>query len=321
MFEEELKAKLALYSAIMLGFTAVTGLLTGVEPLHNQFFVLAAWVYALLADNLLYRATGSSPLVSRTAEFLLLALFSVAFFSVLELLNLRLQAWYYVYAPSTLSTRWTGRFFCWAALLPSLFSTSELLRAAGLFRNLKAEPLKVSRATVKLFYRTGGALLLLALVFPRAFWPLAWIALLPLAEPLALRLGLPSLLRDWAAGLPGRTLRLAVSGVICGLGGNFLNHASGCRWEFWPSSGPALFGVPAFLYAGYAFLAMQAYSLCGLASWLRGGRSWEDDPPAAAAGPGDVRIAYAAALGLLLIVYLAFRAVDAHTVKLYLGWI
>jgi hypothetical protein len=321
MLEEEVKAKLALYTAIILGFSAFTGALTGVEPLHNQFFAMAAWACALLLDNLLYRLRGASPLVSATREFVLLALLSVVFCSVLELLNLRLQAWYYVYAPSTLSTRWAGRFFSWAALLPALFSAAELLRVFGIFGGLKAEPLKTAPAADRYFYAAGGGMLLLALAFPRPFWPLAWAALLPLAEPPCLRLGLPSLLRDWGAGLPGRTLRLALAGLFCGLAWNFLNRASGCRWEFQPVSGPALFGVSVFLYPAYAFLAMQAYSLCALASWPRGGRTWEDPSWAIPGRLPAPRAGYAAALALFIISYIAFRAVDAATVKLYLGWI
>jgi hypothetical protein len=318
---EELKAKTAVYAAIMLAFAAITGLLTGVEPLHNQFFALGAWVYALLLDNLLYRLSGSSQLVTDTENFLILAFWSVAFCSLLELLNLRLDAWYYLYEPATLSVRWTGRAFGWAALLPALFTTAELLRHAGLFSGIKAEPLEVSRRLIKGFYLSGAAMLLLALALPGFFRPLACAALIPLAEALNFRIGLPSLLRDWAAGMPGRTLRLACSGVISGLAWSCLNMASGSRWELPPAAGPALFGLSFPVYIVCAFLAVQAYSLSSLASWLNGGRTWEDPFWSLPGGLPDTRLRYAGSLFLFLLSWLAFRAVDAHTVKFYLGWI
>jgi len=320
---EETKLKAALYAAISLTVVGYAGSFAGVEPLHNQFFPVAVWAYALFADNLVYRMSGSSPLITRAGELFVLALWSLAFSAVFELLNLRLCGWYYLNQPATLSTRWAGLALGWAAFLPSLFITSELLRCLGIFGRLKMPPLAVTPALIRGFYAAGLGMLLLALAFPKFLWPLACAAPLFLAEPLNYRLGLGSLLREWQGGLPAKTLRLAVSGVACGLLWGAWNGASGAKWAYSLAlkAGPELFGLPVFAYAGFGVFALEAYSLYSLASWLRAGKSWEESawelpgkPPAAAAR-------WAACLILIVTSYIALRAVDAHTVKLYIGWI
>ena len=322
MFEEESKARFELYAGILLTFLGYAGRFTGIEPLYNQFFVFAVWAYIFFSDYLTYKLKGVSLAVSRTGEFLTLALWSLAICSAYELLNLRLEAWYYVDQPATLSTRWTGRAFAWAATLPCLFVTSELLRFFNLLRGLNSARFKVPGKLLRSFPAAGAALLLAALAVPKFFWPLIWPAFLLLAEPLNYRLGLGSLLRELEAGMPVKALRLALSGIICGLLWNLWNSAAGAKWGYTHmfKAGPEVFGLPLPAYAGFPFFAIVSYSLYSLASYLRDGKTWEEG---ARGSPGAVPpFTIQVAAGLLIIMcYSAFRAVDAHTVKLYLGWV
>lgn len=323
MFDEDAKAKAALYAAFVIAFIGYAGMLTGLEPVHNQFFPFALWSYTLFADNLLYRVTGDSPLVSRTEEFLTLALWSLALGAVLELLNLRFGAWQYVNQPATLSTRWTGMALGWAGGLPCLFVTSELLRCLGFFRNLKTPPLTISPGLIDGFHYAGLIALLLPLVLPRFCWPLICLAGLLLAEPLNRRLGLGSLLREWQGGLPAKTLRLAAAGLICGLLWSWWNSAAGAKWTYASvlKAGPELFGLPLFAYAGFAFFSLQAYSLYALASALRAGQTWEDGAWKMPGTPPAAGVNYLAWLFIIVTSYIALRAVDARTITMYIGWI
>lgn len=322
MFDEDSKAKAALYAAIFLTLTGYAGRFAGIEPVNSQFFVFAVWAYVLFADNLVYRISGGSPLISRTGEFLALAMWSLAFSALFELLNLRLGAWSYINQPATLSTRWTGLALGWAAFLPSLFITSELLRCLGLFRDLKIPPLAVTPGLVKGFYAAGLAMLLLPLAMPKLFWPLIWAAGFFLAEPLNYRLGLGSLLREWQGGLPSKTLRLAAAGVICGLLWSAWNGAAGAKWEYSSAvKAGGISGLPAFAYAGFAFFALEAYSLYCLSSWLRAGKTWEEGAWEMPGRPPAAAVRRSAWLLIIVTSYIALRAVDAHTVKLYIGWV
>jgi hypothetical protein len=322
MFGEETRLKALLYAAILLTLLGYTGRYLGLEPLNNQFFAFAAWSYVLFADNLVYRFTGWSPAVSRPSEFLALSLRSLAFCCALELLNLRLGVWYYSGLPATLSTRWTGFACAWAALLPSLFVTAELLRAAGLFSGLRTLRLPVAPALPRALAAAGALALLLALAFPDFLAAPLCAAFLMIAEPLNYRLGLPSLLRELEGGLPGKTLRLALAGPACGLLWAAWNGAAGASWTCALAfPGPRLLGLPLAAWPLFSLAALQAYSLASLASALHAGRGWEEGEWRM---PGPVPGPLAKGAVLLLVCaacYLALRAVDQHTVRVFLAWI
>lgn len=319
MFEEESRAKYALYLSFFLTLFGYAGRYFALEPVNNQFFPFAAWSFVLLADNLAWRFKDGSPLVSRTEEFLVLAAWSAAFGALAELLNLRLGAWDYTGMCSTLSTRWTGRLFSWAAALPSVFVLAELLEALRLFRGIRSRPFRLPSAAPALAASSGALLLAAALTFPSDCWPLAVAAPFLLAEPLLLKLGLPSLLRELSGGLPAKTLRLAASGLLCGLLWNWWDNAAGASWAY--RAPPWLSPAPWLLYAGFPFLALSLYSLYSLASWLRGGRTWEESSWTAPGRRPHPALKWAAAAALPVLCYAALRAVDAHTVSLFLGWI
>ncbi len=319
MFEEESLAKSALYLGFFLTLFGYAGRYFAVEPVNNQFFPFAAWSFVLLADNLAWRFKDSSPLVSRAAEFIVLAAWSAAFGAAAELLNLRFGAWDYTGMCSTLSTRWAGRIFSWAAILPSVFVLSELLEALRLFRGARSRSFRLPCAAAAWSAAAGILLLALALAFPALCWPLAAPAPFLLTEPLLLRLGLPSLLREISGGLPGKTLRLALSGLLCGLLWNWWNRAAGAEWVY---HAPAwLSPAPWLLYAAFPFLALSLYSLYSLASWLRGGRTWEETSWAVPGSKPHPALEWAAAAVIPMVCYVALRAVDARTVSLFLGWI
>lgn len=322
MLGEETRLKTFLYAAILLTLLGYAGRYLGLEPLRSQFFAFAAWSYVLFADNLAYRFSGSSPAVSRPAEFLALALWSAALSCLAELLNLRLGAWHYMDAPASAGIRWTGFAAAWAALLPSLFVTAELLGAVGLFRGLKSAPLRVTPPLLRNLQAAGALSLLLALAAPAHFRLLAAAAFLLLAEPVTYRLGLPSLLRELEGGLPAKTLRLALAGLVCGLLWGAWNGAAGAQRVLSLSlTGPLVLGLPLPVLAVLPLLSLQAYALYSLASALRGGRTWEEHswpmPSPVPAFPQRL----AAWLLLAAAVYLAVRTVDAVTVRVFVGWI
>lgn len=320
---ENLMARLSLYGAAFLALAGYLGQYLGIEPLHNQFFIFAVWSYIFFVDALVYRLKGASPAVSRTGEFLALALASLVMCCAFELLNLRLNAWYYINQPASHTMRWGGLGLAWAAVLPSLFITAEALGVFGLFREASSAVFMLKPRYLKASHGAGFTLLGLALAFPGTFWALAFAAPVFLAEPLNHRFGMPSLLSELEVGLPGKTLRLAFSGVVCGLLWNAWNYAAGARWvyNFSFNAGPEVSGLPVVLYAVFAVFAIEAYSLYSLTTWLRGGKTWEEGVRALACDAPCWRLRLTAATVLSIMSVAAFKAVDAHTVRLFIGWL
>ncbi len=322
MFDEDAKSKSALYAAILLTALGYTGRYFSIEPIHNQFFIFAVWAFILFIDNISYRLKGTSLLISRTDEFCILAFWSLIISAVFEIINLRLGAWYYTNQPSDLSTRWGSWCLQWSALLPCFFISEEALSALGLFRGIKAKPLPVTASLVKFLYAAGGGMLLLAMAAPLLFGPLVWPAFLFLAEPVNYRFGLQSLLRELEGGLPGKTLRLAASGVSCGLLWALWNSGAGAKWGYYTQyKAEEIIVLPLPAYLAFSVAALTMYSLYNLASLLRAGRTWEERSwTIPGRQPGLIPQGLAVLLACFTL-YAALRLVDAHSVKMYLGWL
>ena len=324
MFEEKSKVRFIAYLGIFLAFLGYGGNCLELEPMHNMFYIFAWWSYIFIIDAVIYNLKGNSLIVSRTDEFFALLPWSVFIWLVFEMLNLRLGNWRYSYLPWTVQTRWTGYLLSFATVLPGLFETAELLETLGFFRNAKTRPLAFSLKLAKKFYYIGAAMLVLPLIFPKYFFALIWGAFIFLCEPLNKKLGLKSLLDDLQKGEPAKLYNLLCSGVICGFLWEFWNSKAGAKWLYnVPFGGPwKLFEMPLPGYLGFPVFAVECYAMYNLITWLRRGKTWEENrqTPLETKRPGKYLL-LSAPLVLMLFFYIALRAIDAHSVQLLLGWL
>lgn len=323
MFDEDVKARFLLYAGLLLGMFGFVGNYFGIEPIHNLFYLFAWWAYIFIVDAVIYRIKGDSLIASRTGEFFHLFVWSAFIWSLFELANLRLQNWHYMYVPSDRTLRWTGYVIAYATVLPGLFETMELLETCGLFRNLKAgRRLAVTPALLRKFTAAGWLLLALPLAFPRYFFALIWVAFIFLAEPLNYRLGLRSLLKELERGDRRRLYLLLSAGLVCGFLWEFWNFWSGAKWIYTvPLVGNLkLFEMPVAGYLGFPVFAVECYAMYNLITFLRRGRTWEEDAqePQPGLQPKPALLIAAAAL-LLITYYTAAQAIDLHTVRLYIN--
>ncbi len=323
MFEDA-KAKFLVYAGIFLAFIGVMGNALEIEPVHNLFYIFAWWAYIFIIDAVIYRIKGDSLIVSRTDEFWFLAVWSVFIWFIFELVNLRLQNWQYMFMPSDRTLRWTGYFLAYASVLPGLFETAELLAAAGLAKNAGSRSLRVTPALLINIQITGAAALLLPLVLPGYFFALIWVAFTLLLEPLNYRLGLRSLLRDLEGGNPRKLYQLLAGGFICGLLWEFWNFKAGAKWIYTvPLAGDIkLFEMPVAGYLGFPLFAVECYAMYNFISYLRRGRTWEQDSqdPIPGLKPAPW-VLLGAAIILLITCYAAATAIDAHTIRLYIAYL
>lgn len=276
MDNERGTAGLFLCSGALLFFLAYRGIaLPGGGP-DSRFFVLAIWAYVVLVDNLGYWLSGSSLLVSRTRELLPLGLGSLGIVCIFETLDLRLASWSYMSLPFELPARYGVLLLMWAALLPMIFVTSELLSALGVPGRITLKRFAVSPGLLNLSYAAGISMLGLALAFPAVLGPLVFAAFFFLAEPVLFGSGLPSLLRELSWGLPVKAIRLALSGFLCALAWSGISAFTGAHpvsAGFVKDGG--VLGLPLVTYAASAFFALEAYSLYSLCCAVRGGKTWE----------------------------------------------
>jgi len=90
-----------------------------------------------------------------------------------------------------------------------------------------------------------------------------WLGFIFLLDPINARLGGESLLAEWRAGRFGRTINLALSGVLCGLLWEFWNYWAHAKWHY---SVPIMehlkvFEMPVPGYLGFPTFAFECFTM------------------------------------------------------------
>jgi hypothetical protein len=181
--------------------------------------------YILWIDGIVFQLRKTSWLSKRFREFPLLLLVSVGVWLIFEAYNFHLQNWLYKGVPQNPWLRNLAYFWSFATIMPGVFETSDLVE--GLLERKAPHSLRqISTGPAWSWWMLGTALITIPLVFPipaaRFLFGFIWMGFIFFLDPIAERLGTPSLriqLKD-GAWLPW--LSLLISGMICGL-----------LWETW----------------------------------------------------------------------------------------
>src|SRR5437867_2459738 len=263
-------------------------LVAKIEPFYSSIYCFLWWSYIFVADLAVCKLRGASLLRDRPREFLLLSVWSVPLWMLFEAVNLRIQNWYYVMAPWSLSLGLAYLLLAFGTVLPGIFETMELM--VGLIEKLSprgrivGRPFAVKLWNVRIQWSIGALMLVLLLVFPEDCFCLAWGFAFFLTEPICYwrrrteksQIG-RSLLGQLAAADNTRLVALLVSGLICGGLWEAWNVTARTKWIYSvPFFDELKMGQIALLgFLGFPPFALECYALVNLLSLLRGGRHWE----------------------------------------------
>jgi hypothetical protein len=281
-----------------------------VEPFYSWFYCFAWWSYILAVDALIYRLKGTSLILSRRKEFLLMIPWSVFIWLLFESANLALENWYYVNLPQSLIERWAGYVIAYGTVLPGLFETTELLETLGAFKRSKITGVTISPAGRTALSILGILCLAASLLLPEYFFPLIWVAFILLLEPFNYRLGGQSFLRDMEEGNPRRLYLLLLAGWVCGLLWELWNFWASSQWiytvPFFDEAKGFEMPFPGFL--GFPPFAVQAFVMYNSISLLR---TTHFRPQGKRTGRSTPVLT---AIMLASFYVLLFQAIDRHTV-------
>lgn len=315
-----------------LGFAAaVVGLWTGARLVSCWFYVAAWWSYILAADGIVHLRTGRSRLVSDPRGFLLLSIWSAFFWLVFEVVNLRLENWYYVGVPGTRVEQFVGAFVSFATVLPGVLGTADLLAAFGCCARARCRPWRVSPRVRRALFATGLAFLILPLAFPRYAYPLIWGATVLMAEPILSARGRNGLLAALERGDPRPVLRLLIAGFVTGGLWESWNFHAEAKWiytvPFFEES--KLFEMPIPGFLGFPPFALECASFAAVLAalgWLPelGPVDERDTPERDHAQPSSrfrAGPALAAAAASMLACVPMIAAMLDHTVRSKMAWV
>ena len=186
--------------------------------MRTAYLFFPLWLgYILVVDALVLSRTGTSLWTRSRRDFVLLFVASVPAWWLFEAINRRTGNWEYL--GSNAFTDLEYYLLCtisFSTVMPAVFETAELARSFRWMERLRARPAPPANAGCQpRAVPRRGAMLALALVWPKVCYPFVWTSLVLILEPLNCWLGR----RHFLAG--PATRRLAAGG-LSGAGGGHL---------------------------------------------------------------------------------------------------
>ena len=246
------------------GLALSTGLLAaGIPFFKTWYYCLAWWPLLLAVDSINFRTFGDSPLTRGIRSFLTKALVSISVWLLFELFNLRLQNWSYHSLPAASWARWLGFSVAFASVIPAIEEFSILIRR---FLPRIKRPKKSLHVTPRILtgsFILGIIMLALNQLWPRLFFPLVWLGVIFLVDPISYRWGRLSIFRDLESRYIDRIIHWTLGGLTMGFLWEFLNFWAGGHWKY---SLPYLdfgriFQMPVLGYLGFMPFALEVFVL------------------------------------------------------------
>lgn len=271
-----------LFLGIALLTIAVWGLWHDVRWVAQPFYAWVWWGYIFLLDGFCVLKRGDSILTRRLRFLVPIAVWSTTFWFFFELLNARMQNWYYVgvYPAEEALVSSVFTLLAFATVFMGIFQTYDALAALRVWRNWQGKrrryPARLSYILQALGLAMGG----LAIAFPYYLAPLIWGSFTLVIDPWNYRRGARSLLRDLEQGDFGLLMRLLLAGLICGVVWESLNYLAPQKWIYTVRGleNVKLFEMPMLGFLGFPALALDSTAGFALfSSIFLGNRSWECD--------------------------------------------
>ena len=225
-----------------------------IEPFMYNFYVVAWWSYIALADAALALKSRRFLVFNRNLPYLIIL--SAAFWCAFELINLRIQNWYYINIPSSWPIRLIGYLVAYGTVIPGIYVTKEVF--SRLLGSIRVHPLSIRFRTAHCL-ALGTLLLALTMLFPSQFFFLAWVFLIPIIEGYNYANGHWCFTRDLEQGEAGNLVAAALSGLACGLFWEAWNYWAISKWVY---SVPfferfKIFEMPLLGYFGFIFFSLE----------------------------------------------------------------
>jgi len=236
------------------------------STLRTSYLFFPLWLgYALTVDALVLRRRGTSILSRSKAGFFRLFLVSAPAWWIFELINYRTRNWEYSGTESfTEFEYFLLSSIAFSTVMPAVFGTAELVRSFRWTERLASGPrVGNTRALPAKLSAMGALLFALILLWPDVFYPLVWVSVVFLIEPLNLTLGRESLFHRLREGDWRPVISLSVGALLCGFFWEFWNHYSYPQWVYRTPGAQFLhvFQMPLLGYLGYIPFAWELFCL------------------------------------------------------------
>jgi len=251
------------YLGLLTNLTAWATSWLNIKPFSVYTFFFIWLGFILIIDGLNYRQNGSSMISRNFKGLLFLFAISTTFWWFFEFAVFITKNWYYisnVTIPISVEQILSGLFF--STVMPAVFEMAELLKTFNLFI-IKQLLVRLPRQTPVMFLIMGIAAIFLPLIRPDLFFPLLWVSLFLILDPINYWRGYDSLSGDILENNWQRLLYFGIATLICGFFWEMWNYHASIKWFYEiPYVGSLkIFEMPLLGYLGYIPFGFEIFAV------------------------------------------------------------
>jgi hypothetical protein len=241
------------------------------RPLSDYSFFPLWLGYILSIDGLVKTRSGTSPITRNGWRWALAFVVSVGLWWVFEAFNHVLSNWHYL-TPRAYGTVAYAALasLAFSTVIPAVLTTAELVRSFGWDPLRRLPPLRQTRRFLLAAHLAGWLMLVAIILAPGTAFPLVWLSLIFLLDPITSGLGGRSLGSYLDRGDWTPVINLALGGLVCGWFWEMWNFYSMPKWRYSvPHAGFArIFEMPLLGYGGYIPFGIEVFVFYGLVAAL-----------------------------------------------------
>ena len=246
---------------------------------QNLFFPL--WLgFILLVDGLVLRRTGTSLVVRSPKIMVVMFIVASPYCWAFEGINQITQNWVYVTHTEEDSGGLVGVIqasLSYSTVVPAVFEVSELIGSFGFIKRFARLPsLVLSRPQIILAGVFGLGSLVTMLIWPTYLFPMTWLCLFFIFDPINNLTGRPSIIAQVKNGDYRTVVAFALGALVCGFFWEMWNRDASVSWEY--NIGyldfARIFQMPLLGYGGYLPFGLETYAMFHFVAGLLG---WSSD--------------------------------------------
>jgi len=246
---------------------------------QNLFFPL--WLgFILLVDGLVLRRTGTSLAVRSPKIMVVMFIVASPYWWAFEGINEITQNWVYVSSTEEDRGGLVGVIeasLSYSTVIPAVFEVSELIGSFGFIKRFARLPsLFLSRPQIILTGVFGLGSLVTMLIWPTYLFPITWLCLFFIFDPINNLAGRPSIISQVKNGDYRTVVAFALGALVCGFFWEMWNRDASVSWEY--NIGyldfARIFQMPLLGYGGYLPFGLETYAVFHFVAGLLG---WSSD--------------------------------------------
>jgi phosphate starvation-inducible membrane PsiE len=233
-----------------------------IQPFALWYFPIIWFGYILFIDSLVYKIKGKSLISNNLYKLLGMFIISPLVWWIFEFFNLALQNWHYTGVEDLGVFYNLFAFLAFSTVMPAFFETFDFVKAVFKFEE-RHKKKKIKNSILYILIFLGLICLILPLILPKYFFPLIWISLFLILDPVNYLRRQPSLLSQFKNKNYKIFGFLSISILIMAFFWEFWNYYAVIKWVY---TMPffnffKIFEMPFLGYLGYIPFSFELYSI------------------------------------------------------------